>query len=229
MKRMLPPWFLLLTLIGAPSLAIAADSNSLLNSWLAAQTNIHAWSADFIQTRAFKSLAQPLTATGHVWFAEPDRFRWELGHPPKTIAVRATSEMLVIYPLLKRVEKYPLTGDQTGPWRDALALLQAGFPRSRSELESTYRIVTEVITNGVDEVTLQPKSAAARKMMPHIKIGFDTKDFMLKFTELEFADGSIMRNDFFDPVLNPPMDDSMFAPEIPKDYKVAEPLKSKSR
>src|SRR2546426_7166471 len=88
----------------------AAETHSLLSSWLAAQTNIQSWSADFIQTRTFKSLTQPLTATGHVWFAEPNRFRWELGHPPQTIAVRATTEMLVIYPRLKRVERYPLSG-----------------------------------------------------------------------------------------------------------------------
>src|SRR5207247_8789439 len=103
-----------------------------LSSWLTAQTNIQSWSADFVQTRTFKSLTQPLTATGHVWFAEPNRFRWELGHPPQTIAVRATTEMLVIYPRLKRVERYPLSGGQTGEWRDALALLETGFPRSEA-------------------------------------------------------------------------------------------------
>src|SRR5881227_3351849 len=87
---------------------LAAESNSLLATWLARQPNIQTWSADFVQTRALKSLTQPLTATGHVWFAAPNRFRWELGHPAKTIAVRASDEMLIVYPMLKRVERYPL-------------------------------------------------------------------------------------------------------------------------
>src|SRR6266478_6335328 len=103
--------------------ANAATNNSPVAAWLNGQTNLHTWSADCIQTRTFKSLAQPLTSTGHVWFAEPNRFRWELGRPAQTIAVRAEKEMLVIYPRLKRVERYPLGGDQAGPWRDALALL----------------------------------------------------------------------------------------------------------
>src|ERR1051326_8023373 len=51
------------------------------SSWLAAQAHIQRWSADFTQTRTLKSLAQPLTASGHVWFEAPNRFRWELGHP----------------------------------------------------------------------------------------------------------------------------------------------------
>jgi outer membrane lipoprotein-sorting protein len=229
MKLLFKLFLIACALAGCCSLVQAADDDALLNSWLAAQTKIHTWSADFVQTRAFKSLSQPLTASGHVWFAEPNRFHWELGSPPKTIAVRATDEMLVIYPLLKRVERYPLKGEQMGPWRDALALLEAGFPRSRTELESTYRIVSQAITNGVDEITLQPKSASARKMMPQIKIAFDTSQFTLKATELQFADGSTMRNEFSNPVLNPKVEDTTFAPEIPKDYKVIEPLKSRSQ
>ena len=92
----------------------AADTNTLVTAWLAAQTNIQTWSADFIQTRTFKSLTQPLMATGQVFFAAPNRFHWELGRPAQTIAVRAPAEMLVLYPKLKRVERYPLSGDQSG-------------------------------------------------------------------------------------------------------------------
>src|SRR6266853_1759886 len=130
-------FFLLISLLAASRQgSSAAENNPLLSSWLGAQTNIQSWSADFIQTRTFKSLTQPLTATGHVWFAEPNRFRWELGRPAQTIAVRATNELLVIYPRLKRVERYPLSGAQTGEWRDALALLESGFPRSEAEIAS---------------------------------------------------------------------------------------------
>jgi hypothetical protein len=37
-----------------------------------------------------------------------------------------------------------------------------------------------------------------------------------------------MRNDFKNPVLNPRLDESMFAPEIPTSYKIVEPLKGAS-
>jgi len=219
-------WFCVLLLLSAPIFsAPAADTNSLVGSWLGAQTNIQTWSADFIQTRTLKSLTQPLTATGHVWFAAPNRFRWELGQPPQTIAVRAPAEMLVIYPRLKRVERYPLTGEQTGPWRDALALLEAGFPRSPAEMESRLRILSQTLTNQSCDLALEPRSAGARRMMPRIDIAFDTRDFSLRATELRFADGSIMRNDFMNPTLNPKLDDGLFAPELPADYKSIEPLK----
>src|SRR5215510_7069920 len=94
----------LIVLLTAPSVGCAAESDAALSIWLNAQTNIHSWSADFVQTRRFKTLTQPLTESGKVWFVEPNRFRWELGHPPKTIAVRATDEMILLYPFLKRAE-----------------------------------------------------------------------------------------------------------------------------
>jgi outer membrane lipoprotein-sorting protein len=206
---------------GLPSLA-AAETHSPVAAWLAAQKDLSAWSADFVQTRTLKSLTQPLTAKGHVWFAAPNRFRWEL-YQPATIAVRARDEMLVITPGLKRVERYPL--DQAGPWRDALALLEAGFPRSQADLDSRFRVVSQTITNEVCELTLQPKSAAARKMMPRIKIAFHTANLALRATELEWADGSTMRNDFTNAVVNPTLDPSLFNPTIESDYKVVEPLK----
>lgn len=207
--------------------AAAAELKPEVQQWLAAQAHIQSWSADFVQTRTLKSLAQPLTATGHVWFQAPNRFRWELGHPAQTIALREADQLLVIYPRLKRVEEFPLTGNQTGPWRDALSLLEAGFPRSRAELESQYNVLSQTVKNGTGEVVLQPKSPTAQRMIPQIKIDFGTKDYSLRATELEFADGSTMRNDFKNAVLNPQIDPKLFSPQLPPDYKVVQPLKKR--
>jgi outer membrane lipoprotein-sorting protein len=72
---------------------------------------------------------------------------------------------------------------------------------------------------------LEPKSAAARRMMPQIEIEFDTEDLSLRATELQFADGSTLRNDFTNAILNPPPEPNRFSPQIASDYKIVEPLK----
>jgi len=218
---------LLLILSELGTLTPAAQLNPAVSSWLAAQTNIQTWSADFVQTRTLKSLTQPLTATGQVWFDAPNHFRWEIQHPQQTIAVRATGELLVIYPRLKRVERIPLIGEQAGPWKDALALLEAGFPRSEADLLRQYNIVSQTVTDNTGQLVLQPQSALAKRMIPQIAIEFDTKENSLKSTELQFADGSKMRNDFKNPVLNPKIEPERFSPQIPGDYKLVEPLKSR--
>src|SRR5258708_2538140 len=176
---------LLLLLIAGKGVSEGAELNPVVASWLAAQTNVQSWSADFLQTRSLKSLTQPLTAKGHVWFAAPNRFRWELGNAAQTIAVRGTNEMLVIYPRLKRVERFPLSAEQAGVWKDALALLEAGFPRSQAALEAQYNILEQVVQGTSCRLTLQPKSATGRRLMPQIKIEFDIKELTLRATELQ--------------------------------------------
>jgi outer membrane lipoprotein-sorting protein len=205
--------------------AAAAETSLALQKFLAAQTNLQTWSADLTQTRQLKTLAQPLVSTGHVWFAAPNKFRWEIGSPAQTIAVRGTDEMLVLYPRLKRVEKYPLSGERMGQWKDTLALLEAGFPRSQSELEKQFKIVSVRPTNDVHVVVLQPKSSSARRMMPQIALSFAASDFQLRATELQFGDGSTMRNDFRNAALNPKLEAALFAPKIEPDFKIVEPMK----
>lgn len=193
-------------------------------SWLNAQTNIQTWSADFTQTRSLKALTQPLTSTGHVWFAAPNSFHWELGSPPQTIAIRDGDQLTVIYPKLKRAERYSLSGADAGQFKDTLALLDAGFPRSRAEVESRFNILSQTTAGGIHELTLQPKSETARRFMPEIKIGFDTSSFALHSTELQFQDGSTMQNVFTNAQLNPKIDKKLFHPDI-EGYKIVEPFK----
>ena len=204
--------------------ARALDTNALLTSWFAAQTNLHTWTADAIQTRTLKTFSQPLISTGKVWVVVPDRFRWELGQPAQTIAIRQPDQLFLVYPRLKRAEKYPLNGAQPGPWRDVLALLEASFPRSRTDLDSRFRIVSVVQTNGAVQLTLQPKSAFARKFLTDLQVSFFTGDFSPASTELRFSDGSSMRNDFSHSVLNSPMADQLFEAHLEPDWKLVEPL-----
>src|SRR5207253_1472077 len=99
-KRNMTLVFLVFGVLGGQTVVRAASLNASLTAWLSAQTNIQTWSADFAQTRTLKSLTQPLMGTGRVWFAAPNRFRWELGNPAQTIAVRQPDELSVIYPRL---------------------------------------------------------------------------------------------------------------------------------
>ncbi len=204
--------------------AQAADTNAVLNAWLAAQTNLHTWTADFTQTRMLKTLTQPLVAAGKVWFAVPSRFRWEMLSPSRTIALREADQLLVIYPQLKRAERYPMSANTPAEWREALSLLEAGFPRDRAEFQSRFRVLGLVETNGAWQLTLQPASAAARRMMTEIRVSLATNDFALLGNELVFVDGSRMRNDFTNAVLNAPVDQSLFEWKPPPDFKVTEPL-----
>ncbi len=203
----------------------AAESDPMFEHWFAAQTNIQSWTADFTQTRALKVLTQPLVATGKVWVAVPGLFRWELGQPAQTIALRQPDQLLLIYPKLKRAEKYPLGDVPPGPLRDALALLDASFPRDRATMEGRFRLLSAAETNSTLQVRLEPKSAAARKFINEIMIAFRTNDFTIAVTALKFSDGSSLRNDFTNTVINQPIPPETFTPKLAPDITVVEPLR----
>jgi outer membrane lipoprotein-sorting protein len=203
--------------------AFAADQEQIISSWLAHQTNVQTWASDFVQTRRFKALAQPLVSTGQVWFAAPQNFRWELGQN-QTIAIRSNETMLVMYPRLKRAEKYDFQSAGASEWKDSLSLLQSGFPRSRAEIDQQFKILSLVETNNLFQLALQPKSLAARKMMPQINI-FISSNSTLAGTELVFADGSTMRNDFRSIQTNVLVGEK-FDLTIPPEFKLTEPLKA---
>ncbi len=202
----------------------AAGNEAQFDKWFAVQTNIQSWTADFIQTRRLKVLNQPLVSNGKVW-VKPGEFRWELGQPVQTIVLRQPDQLLIIYPRLKRMEKYPLGGVPSGPMKDALALLDATLPRDRATMEKNFRLLSATETNSILQMTLQPRSDSARKFINEIAIGFRTNDFTIAATEMKFADGSSLRNDFTNVVLNQPIAPTKFEAEVPPDYTVVEPLK----
>jgi outer membrane lipoprotein-sorting protein len=202
-----------------------AQPTTELDQWIAAQSQFRTWTADATQTRALKTLSQPLVSTGKVWVAMPDRFRWELGQPAQTIALRRPDYLYLIYPRLKRVEKYSLKDAQPGPLRDALALLEASFPRSRADLESRFRVLSVAQSNAIATVALQPKSPSARKFMTEIQVGFHTNDFSPASTELRFSDGSSMRNDFIHGVLNSPLPEDLFELKLEPGFTLVEPMR----
>jgi outer membrane lipoprotein-sorting protein len=74
-------------------------------------------------------------------------------------------------------------------------------------------------------MALQPKSSLARRMMAEICVSVRTNDYSLVATEMKFADGSSMRNDFLNPVVNPAIPAERFEAGLGPDITVVEPLK----
>jgi outer membrane lipoprotein-sorting protein len=202
----------------------AADYDAQFNKWFEVQTNLQSWSGDFTQTRTLTVLNMPLITPGKVW-VKPGEFRWEIGQPVQTIVLRRPEELLIIYPRLKRAEKYALGAVPSGPMKDALSLMDASLPRDRASMEEHFRLVSAAVTNSILQMTLQPRSEAARKFIGQVVIGFHTNDYIIANTEMKFADGSTLQNTFTNIVLNQPLAADLFEATLPPDYTVAEPLK----
>ncbi len=196
------------------------DTNSVIAAWLGAQSNLTSWHAEFTQTRDLKALTHPLTSDGKVWFQYPDFFRWELGNPVQTLALRQGPELTVLVPRLRRAEKHRLTEGTPGPMRDAWGLFDAGFPRDSREFYRRFEVLGIVESEVRWLIRLRPKSRGARKFLPELGIGLAKADYSLLSTELRFADGSRLKNDFRNAVRNPKLASEIFTAELDPSWKV---------
>ncbi len=180
-KQMLLPLRLLLLLVAQA--LYAAPNDKLVDDWITAQSTVRVWEADFKQTRQLKALTEPLVATGKLWFAAPDRFRWEVMKPAPTLAVREQDDLLVVFPKLKRAEKYSLARIRQGQWKDLMGLLDTGFPRSRADFERQFHVRDVVPIPGGQRLVIQPRSALVQKFMPELDIDISTPDLTLLATK----------------------------------------------
>lgn len=218
--RLLPIFFLLL----ASTPLAAEDAEHLVERWLAKQAEVKTWSAEVTQKRKLRSLARPIESKGEVFFAQPNRFRWQLGTPPRTIAVRTEGELLVAYPRLKQLERYPMTGELDPSWQQVLALLEVGFPSDVKTFNAAYEVVSAEAIDAGFRLVLRPASKEARRLIETVRLELSGEDFELLSTELEFPDGSTLRNDFSAQRRNPELDESVFAIEDVESYDVVNPL-----
>lgn len=199
----------------------------VLRQWLARQTNLTTWTADFVQTRNLKALTQPLTTPGKVWFRAPSQFRWELGRPAQSVALRGEADLLILAPKLKQAERYPLAAFAAGPMGDALALLDTGFPRDATAFTNRFAILGLKETNATHAFRLQPRAKVAQKVLTELTVFVATNDVQLRATELVFRDGSRLRNDFTNAVENSLIEAGQFEPALDATWKVTEPLKGR--
>ncbi len=218
-----------LTLATALLASTALGASTNLQQWFAAQADIRTWSAGFTQTRTLKTLTKPLVSEGQLWFTAPNWFRWELGSPAQTIAVRQGNQVTVIYPQLERAERYELDASARNPMRDMLSLLEAGFPKSQADLEKTFRIVSADEAAGECELRLEPRAAAARRWVREVVLRLSLSSWSLLSSSLQFADGSSLRNDYRDVKKNPELRPDLFRPEVPSRYKIIEPTTTRRR
>jgi outer membrane lipoprotein-sorting protein len=211
--------------LSVPAPAAAADpSVNLLDNWLAQQAQIRTWSAQVLQIRKLKSLARPLEAAGRVWFRQPNRFRWQLGDPPRTIAVRTADALTVIYPKLKQAERFPISGVSDPAWKQVLTLLEVGFPSDKETFYSRYDLIAAEQVDDTLHFELKPADKAARRLLKRLRLEVSAADYILLATELVFPDGSTMRNQFSNHQLNPTLDEKLFQVDLDEDYRIVEPL-----
>ena len=203
---------LLLSLLLVASPVFAEDTLDLapLKQWIARQKEVRTVQADFMQTRSFRALRDPLTSPGRVYFRAPHSFRWEVGDPVKTVVLRQGDTAYLIQPARKRAERF--SAAELGQPGGANPLPMMNFPLADSfeDFDRQFEVQSISVEGTRCHVELLPRDVQSQKFLDRLKLDFDTTTGFLIAFEVRTHDGSTMRNEFSNVRFNEKIDPRMF-------------------
>lgn len=220
---LLPVLFLSIWSTAVLPAADEAPDVTPVKRWIEKQAKSKSFYSSFEQQRKLRALKKPIVSRGQFWFEAPGSFRWELGEPPKTIAVqRNKQDLLILEPAKMEGKRYTFETLQEEGKARGVEFMEAGFPRTFEDFEKNFK-VTSVALNATGqyeaEVTIRDRktSIALRKMIFYI----DAKSYDLRGVHLRFRDSSTITTTFFQTKANPDIPSGTFTVDT-SGYKLDE-------
>jgi len=193
-----------------PARAAAVD-DAPVRAWIDRARTLKSVAAELRQERHLRALNRPLVSPGRLWYRADGALRWQLGEPPKTIALRpaAGTAVTVIEPDAKTVRSF--TTETAGLKGGALALLDAGFPESFDAFEKRFRL-DRVERTPADtwHITTQLRDSPLTIAVMKMVFVVNTPSHQLQGLEIWLRDGSKIVNHFDTITENAPVPDSLF-------------------
>lgn len=201
----------LLGLAGGGPLRGEVVDDAPVRGWIAKARSLRSIATEFRQERHLRAVTKPLVTAGRVWYRADGALRWELGDPPKLIALRPTAgaDVKVIEPAAKSVRTF--SADEAGTKAGALGLLDAGFPESYEAFDRRFRLDgIERDEGGSWRVTTQVRDTALAAAVQRMVFIIEAATSHLQGLEVWLRDGSRIVNQFSNLRENAPVPDSLF-------------------
>ena len=195
----------------APAAPAPPPNLAPLKKWLAGQAAIRTVQADFVQTRAYRTFNDPIAVPGHLWFAAPHSFRWELGDPPKTVVLRKGDAYYLIQPTKQRAERSSVAdlGKKAGG-PGATPMMDFPLAKNFDDFNRRFEVLSLETADGRCHVEMTAKDPQMAKFLNVFKLDFDTGDGHLLSFEFVLKNGSSMRNEFSNVRLNGKLEPARF-------------------
>ena len=163
--------------------------------WAESQSEARDIRVPFRLTRTLATLKEPIIESGIFWRFADGRFRWQLGTPPISILSFDTVS-------LKSWDKSEDKWTTLDP-KDRRSRLWMGFLDGKNLADSQLDKEFSVTVNGESEtstnISLIPKSSAARKHLKQVDITIQAKENRLLILRVLQADDASVQMDFAAP------------------------------
>jgi outer membrane lipoprotein-sorting protein len=186
-----------------------------VSRWIDHARSLKALEVEFTQERHLRAVTRPLVSTGRVWFKAPGALRWQVGDPPKLVALQRSrgGEFTVLDMRTHEARVHP--GGSLGDRSGSFAFLEASFPASLEEFQKTFRIDrVEPSEDGLIRVTGGVRNRRLDLAVLKVVFVIHPGSQHLRSVEIWFHDGSRIINRFTKVTENPEVPDRFFAESL---------------
>lgn len=186
-----------------------------VKAWIAKSTTIKTLTADFRQSRYLRTVKKPLESTGRVWIKVGGVFRWQVGDPPKLLAILGPQGDFTVINDAKKVAEVlspeSLEKDQAG---QSLAFLRAGFPASLEAFQKKFQITAITPDGDWDRVELKPAAGESSFAVTKMGMYLHRSRHTLGSMQVYLRDGSWIDTVFTTTQENPEIPATLFQPDL---------------
>lgn len=192
-NRLFPRLVLCGGLVAPYGVHAAAPDLAPVRQWIERASQVKSLSVDFVQERYLKSVTRPLITPGRMYFKAPGSLRWQLGEPPKLIALQEErgGEFFLLEPREKKGQRFAggSAGD-AGRQSPARAILEASFPTTLEAFQERCRVTAVNHRDGsvIVEARLNDRRLSVAVMA--IRFVIEEETSMLQRFEIDFRDAS---------------------------------------
>lgn len=173
--------------------------------------------ADFYEEKAIHLMNKPISSSGRVWFAAPDKFRREAKGPSPSLTVSDGRQLWIYYPKFQSAEHYSL--GRHSPLDAGIAALTAAL--NLENVESNYHITAAKSENGYT-LQLVPKHPSLKRLLQAFTIRLND-NLQVERTDMVQPNGDRISTDYRNES-RAPIDPSMFQFSPPPGTNVTTPL-----
>jgi len=160
-----------------------ADVKSLLERIRAKRVEAPQVQADFEEEKTVHLMNKPISSSGKVWFAKPNKFRREVKGNSPSITVSDGRNLWIYYPNFKSAERYPL--GKGSPLDATVAAINSAL--NLENIETSFNISATKSDNG-HELALLPRTAAMKRVFQKLDLRINDR-FRVERTDMLLPNG----------------------------------------
>lgn len=164
-----------------------------LEAWLQRHREIKTLRADFTQERTLPALRKPVSTPGTLALTRDGKLRWELGDPPKSIAVSDGDTVTLADVEKKRAKRIDRDSSQA---RSFTMLSGESMNGGLEGFLKAFEPVESRVTKGIYQLTTRPKDRSMRSKVGYVFFDIDPAKNELRALEIRLDDKSRIKTIF---------------------------------